>query len=121
MDNQYMNAYMKERYRKRREEAIIYLGGVCVDCGTTNDLHFHHQDPTQKSFTIARGSSFSNERFWAEIDKCFLLCMDCHHTHHASTYPCGTPQKYWRGCTCTECKRAYRNHCRDYNKRRRST
>jgi hypothetical protein len=121
MDNQYMNQYMKKRYVNRRAEAIIYLGGVCVICFTTQNLDFHHENSEEKKFTIAKGSSFSNERFWSEIDKCILLCKDCHHTQHTSTYPCGTPQKYWRGCRCDDCKAANSKHCREYKSRRRST
>lgn len=119
MDNQYMNDYMKRRYNQRRKDAIIYLGGVCVGCGSENSLHFHHKDQSTKSFTIARGSSFSDERFWAEIDKCVLLCADCHRKQHLSQYPCGTEQKYWRGCKCDDCKAAYSRYTQDYNRRRK--
>jgi len=76
--NQYMNDYMKERWRKRRKEAIKYLGGKCVDCSRKTRLEFDHVDPSAKTITIARASSFSELRFWEEINKCELRCRTCH-------------------------------------------
>ncbi len=73
-----MNEYMKERYRKRRNEAIERLGGCCVNCGSDKDLEFDHKDPETKSFTIAHASSFSEKRWNEELVKCQLLCKDCH-------------------------------------------
>jgi 5-methylcytosine-specific restriction endonuclease McrA len=78
----YMREYMKKRWERRRIDAISVLGGKCVRCNSNSDLHFHHIDPATKLFTIARGSSFSEKRFWAEIDKCQLLCYDCHRDEH---------------------------------------
>ena len=76
--NEYMNDYMKRRYSLRREKAIAKLGGKCVHCGSCNNLHFDHIDPSTKVATIARMSSMSAVKFNAEIDKCQLLCEDCH-------------------------------------------
>lgn len=73
-----MNEYMKRRWRIRRRKAISILGGQCEDCGSVHRLQFDHRDPKQKMFTIARGSSFSDTRFWEEIRKCQLLCRKCH-------------------------------------------
>ena len=80
--NQYMNTYMKKRWTKRRQEAIIYLGSSCYKCGETLDLQFHHVDPKTKNFSIARASSLSNKRFWIEVEKCILLCKHCHIKTH---------------------------------------
>lgn len=76
--NQDMNTYMKERWRKRRLAAIEYLGGECVHCGATESLEFDHIEPKTKTMSIARASSLSEIRFWAEVRKCQLLCTDCH-------------------------------------------
>lgn len=75
-----MREYMKRRARKRRQKAIEYLGGVCIECDSDVALHFHHKDPEDKEFTIAKGYSFSKERFWKEVDKCVLLCNTCHYS-----------------------------------------
>jgi hypothetical protein len=81
--NQEMNDYMKRRWRLRREVAVKFLGGACTLCGSVSDLHFHHSDPLTKVNTIAKMSSSSEEKFWAEVRKCVLLCGDCHRKHHS--------------------------------------
>lgn len=40
-------------------------------------LTFHHLDPSQKEFEIS-GKSISWERLKAELDKCALVCRNCH-------------------------------------------
>lgn len=69
---------MKTRWVKRRLSAISRLGGECVHCGTNENLEFDHIDPKTKLASIARASSWSEKRFWEEVDKCQLLCVDCH-------------------------------------------
>jgi 5-methylcytosine-specific restriction endonuclease McrA len=76
--NQYMRDYLRERWRIRRANAIFVLGGRCVECLTTNKLEFDHIEPEEKAFNVSRASTWAIERFWTEIDKCQLLCEDCH-------------------------------------------
>ncbi len=70
--------YMLRRYHQRRNDAISFLGGKCVDCGTTEGLQFDHIDRSKKSFWIARMWNVAKARFWEEVRKCQLLCQDCH-------------------------------------------
>ena len=76
--NHDMNDYMKSRWKKRREKALEFLGNVCVVCKTDKDLEFDHIDPKTKFKSIARMSSYSEEKFMNEVAKCQLLC----HSHH---------------------------------------
>lgn len=76
--NGYMNVYMKRRWQLRRTRAIMFLGTKCETCGSQDDLHFHHKDPATKCFTLADGSSYSDEKFWKEVLKCELQCESCH-------------------------------------------
>lgn len=104
--NEYMNAYMKERWEKRRLAAIEQLGGKYVQCGSNINLEFDHVDPSEKSFTIAKASSFSEVRFQAELIKCQLLCKSCHELKHdVGKQTHGTLSSY-RYCKCDECKKA---------------
>lgn len=116
-DNGKMNDYMKQRYNKRRQLAIEHLGGKCICCGSDEDLDFHHKDPSTKLFTIAKASSFGEERFWKEVAKCELLCRDCHTAHHKVEYPCGVVQSYWHGCRCDLCRAANAKHGREYKQK----
>ncbi len=74
----YMNSYMKLRWKKRRKLAVQKLGGSCAKCGDSKNLQFDHINPKTKKFTIACGSSYSEAKFWEEIGKCQLLCIECH-------------------------------------------
>jgi len=76
------------RRQKHKRMAIDYKGGSCQNCGynkTTTALCFHHIDPATKSFAISQGGL---EREWKniqlELDKCLLLCQNCHREHHSN-------------------------------------
>lgn len=71
----------------RKEQSVAYLGGCCTKCGYSKciaSLAFHHRDPKEKMFGI--GSSVAASKPWAELqlelDKCILLCQNCHHELH---------------------------------------
>lgn len=70
------------RYKKR---AVLYLGGKCSICGYDKciaALECHHLDPTQKDTSIKDIISGSWSRIVKELDKCCLLCSNCHREHH---------------------------------------
>ena len=68
-------------WRKRTKTKLVeYKGGSCKVCGYGNSisaLHFHHLNPIEKDFTIG-GKSYSFERLKSEVDKCILVCSNCH-------------------------------------------
>jgi hypothetical protein len=68
-------------WRKRKKQELVeYKGGCCERCGynkSTRALQFHHLDPNEKDFTISR-KSYSIERLKKEVDKCILVCANCH-------------------------------------------
>lgn len=70
------------RRRRVKEILVREAGGCCRLCGYDRSLaalHFHHLDPGQKAFGIAhRGVSRSLARARAEVEKCVLLCSNCH-------------------------------------------
>jgi len=71
-----------KRRRKIKLMAIEYKGGKCQVC-TYNKypggLDLHHIDPKTKEFGIgARGYTRSWEKIKAELDKCVLVCANCH-------------------------------------------
>ena len=79
------NIKKKIRARKRKERAIEYLGGKCLDCGGVyvRDVYdFHHRDPTQKEMSLNQMFVLKWEKIKSEIDKCDLLCANCHRTRH---------------------------------------
>jgi hypothetical protein len=67
--------------RRTKRRAVEYLGGKCSRCGynkCVRALSFHHRDPLIKSFGIANPSTKKWEIVKAELDKCDLLCLNCH-------------------------------------------
>ena len=79
--NQYTRTYLKQRYVDRWPAAIALLGGHCVECGSATNLQFDHIDPRTKKFEIAdRIAQYAWARIVAELQKCQLLCFDCHVT-----------------------------------------
>lgn len=81
------NSYCQERWTKRKLKAISYLGGCCRDCGYSSHhaaLQFHHIDPTTKEFMWNKMRLLSWAKTVAELDKCELLCANCHAIRHSS-------------------------------------
>ena len=74
------------RYKMIKEKAIKYKGGKCCLCGYNKyngALEFHHINPDEKDFNISKdGHVRSWERVRGEIDKCVLLCANCHRELH---------------------------------------
>lgn len=73
-------------WRKRMKEKLVkYKGGVCKVCGYNKcieNLTFHHLNPTNKDFDIS-GMSIGINKMRIEVDKCELLCRNCHGELHA--------------------------------------
>lgn len=74
-----------EKRRSVKEQAVKYLGGKCSVCGydkCLGALEFHHLDPSQKDPTYHSYKTIFNDRFKKELDKCILLCANCHKELH---------------------------------------
>lgn len=82
---------MKDNGAERRSLikrwALEEKGNRCYICGydrCKEALDFHHLDPTQKEFNLSSRDLSSD---WLivkpEIDKCVLLCSNCHRELHA--------------------------------------
>jgi hypothetical protein len=58
----------------------------CVNCGQRHPatLHFHHLNSEDKTFNIsyAVNRGFSLDRIKKEIEKCIVLCANCHAIRH---------------------------------------
>lgn len=63
---------------------VAYKGGCCSACGYKKSLaamDFHHLNPAEKDFEIG-GLSSNWEKIAKELDKCVLLCANCHRELH---------------------------------------
>lgn len=77
------NNIEKERYRKKKQYTES-LKGFCLKCGESRPyvLDFHHKDKAEKDFTIGKIKKDSLKILKEEIDKCVVLCSNCHREFH---------------------------------------
>lgn len=79
-----------KRHRKVKRLLVDYKGGKCELCGYDKSIaamQFHHIDPSQKDFGIStRMYSQALETLKREVDKCSLLCANCHFETHANEH-----------------------------------
>lgn len=81
--------YQKTKQRAIKHQLILYKGGKCERCGYNKcegALQFHHRNPKEKEFTLSAvnlsSKNLSMEDLYAEVDKCELLCANCHSEEH---------------------------------------
>lgn len=87
----------KERHNKRivarrrriKNELDLYINLLelkCIKCGNNHPavLDFHHRDPNIKKDTISnlKWAGISFDQFKIELDKCDVLCSNCHRILH---------------------------------------
>ena len=78
--------------RALKKQLVLYKGGKCECCGYNKciqALQFHHLNPEEKDFTISELSNLSNfdiQSYYKEVDKCQLLCANCHAEKHAEDW-----------------------------------
>lgn len=69
-----------EWYRQLKKDMF------CKSCGETHPavLDFHHRDPRQKVESISRmfRKKYTLEQIQREIEKCDVLCANCHRKTH---------------------------------------
>lgn len=78
-------AVNKTRLESFKQECVDYKGGKCEICGyhkCLRSLHFHHKNPKEKDFGISGNHGLSWDKIVNELDKCVLLCSNCHFEVH---------------------------------------
>lgn len=125
-----------------KQKAVEYKGGKCELCSYNKciaALDFHHTDPEHKDFAISKdGHTRSWESIKAEIDKCMLVCANCHREIHdggrlqakkeqyekdrlQKQWKHGTPSGYtYHKCRCVLCTAANAERHRRYNAKRKN-
>lgn len=77
-------------YRQKiKELAVEYKGGKCKKCGYNKciwSLEFHHVNSLEKEFSLSKYQSFRWDKVKKELDKCILVCSNCHRELHYNEY-----------------------------------
>jgi len=90
----------REQARRVKAEAVKYKGGACNDCNQVVHqaaFEFHHIDPASKAeksptskvrkeptHFLQDCKNGLNDKAKQELDKCVLLCANCHRVRHFS-------------------------------------
>lgn len=84
------NVQAVTKFRQKRKHNLIQLmGGKCCLCGynkTEQALEFHHINPENKKFQISSGNCHNIQEDISEVEKCILVCANCHREIHANLY-----------------------------------
>lgn len=82
---------LKHKKRKLKQILVSYKGNKCQECGydkCIGALQFHHRNPEEKEFALSQinlnDNNFCLTNLLIEIDKCDLLCANCHAEKHYS-------------------------------------
>lgn len=73
--------FTRKRSTALKQKCIEYKGGKCCKCGYNKylgALEFHHLNPLEKKFTFAKKMHLDFEVLRLELDKCELVCVNCH-------------------------------------------
>lgn len=81
-----------ERVLRRKKELRLWFDALkaelsCERCGENHPacLDFHHRDPTTKDSSLADvifRKGWGKARILAEVEKCDVLCANCHRKEH---------------------------------------
>ena len=75
------------KYKKRTLTLNEYKENIgCAKCKDKRAyvLDFHHKDKNEKGYSISKNPNISLEspKFLEEIEKCIILCSNCHREYH---------------------------------------
>lgn len=80
------NHYNKFKRKQRWEYFIALKGNKCKICEQSYHFscyEFHHRNPLEKKFEIGfRMLKYKMTILKEEVDKCDLLCANCHRKYH---------------------------------------
>lgn len=79
--------YQIQRWINIKKKAIIYKGSICIHCKNEFPypaMQFHHINPENKDVAWDKLKLRSWDKITHELDKCVLLCSNCHAIEHSS-------------------------------------
>jgi len=87
------NAHNRARWNEirnlridKKRKAVEYMGGKCSICNIVDTCmaiyDFHHKDPSSKNIEIDLIITGSWNKLIKELDKCILVCSNCHRKLH---------------------------------------
>jgi hypothetical protein len=73
--------------RRRKDTKRTFISSFKDSCQKCDDgrsyvLTFHHLEPANKKFNLSDGRHYTKEAILKEIEKCVVLCANCHQEFH---------------------------------------
>lgn len=111
-------SYCKDCEKIRKKQQLMLFKQSCLDykqccncskCGYNKSivaLDFHHTNPSEKDFCISSCRTLKlNDTIKQELDKCVVLCANCHREEHERTYLQFAPKILSKTIvkTCSDC------------------
>ena len=85
-------------FRKNRKKILVDISGnKCNICGynkTLSALEFHHINPQDKIYGLSTGNCHNLKSDLQELQKCILVCANCHREIHDGFYSVQELLKY---------------------------
>jgi hypothetical protein len=97
--------------RRKKEQAISLFGAKCQKCGYNKcmgALDFHHINGKKDTEISSAIIQWKWERAKTELDKCILLCANCHRETHYNAdidYTLVNLKRSWIHIICPVCKK----------------
>lgn len=122
MQKNFQNVWVQDR----RWSFIVFMGGICAICGSTENLEVDHIDRSLKTMNPAKlwSLSDSNPKKIEELKNCQVLCYTCHkektRRELSKEYQHGEYGMYSkRGCRCRPCKDANAENKRAWREKKK--
>lgn len=81
------NITQRQKRKQNWDKIFEYFGGrKCIHCGIESKwpiYDLHHKDPNTKDVSIGTIAHYNWDKVFPEVEKCVLLCANCHRIAHA--------------------------------------
>lgn len=91
------NTWKRLHRLANKEKAIAHMGGRCAHCDGvfhSSAFDFHHTDPSKKDVDPGALLAYTEDKLYAELAKCILLCANCHRIHHFNEANANNPEEF---------------------------
>lgn len=87
-ENNSKDIYARKKLRRHamKKDIVSIMGGKCSKCGYNKcitALEFHHEEGEKDSCLTDMIKNCSKQKVLKEIEKCVLLCANCHRETHS--------------------------------------